>query len=261
MLRSLKLASEQLPPSAAVWYTWGEGYLVQDVMGAATYADGVPNGVVEHLYLQALSSSEPLELQRTLAYLHAHSKSEVRSAFRADYQATHEALMATSGEVAGDAFLLFTRQSMATLSSYFRGGRWEPSSGWSDSEPVIQLTCQPDSQTELTCLDWKGQTMMIDPERGWVDGRAAIERLVYVRNGFAVRGRRFPHKPGLVLEILLAPPGRPITAYLMGPRAFESNLNQGFVLGRWDKRYFELVYDDFPTARMIRVRDPDEMEN
>ena len=47
----------------------------------------------------------------------------------------------------------------------------------------------------------------------------------------------------------------------MGPRAFESNLNQIYMLGRWDKRYFELVYDDFPTARMFRVRDLGEAED
>jgi hypothetical protein len=46
-----------------------------------------------------------------------------------------------------------------------------------------------------------------------------------------------------------------MVAYLMGARAFESNLNQLYSLGRWDERYFELVYDDFSTARLFRVRD------
>ena len=99
LLTSLKQASKQLPPAAVVWYAWGEGYLVQDVMGAATYADGGPSPVVEHLYLQGLTSSASLELQRTLAYLHAHPKREVRSAARADYRAAHESLMSASGEV------------------------------------------------------------------------------------------------------------------------------------------------------------------
>ena len=261
LLESLKQASEQLPPAAAVWYTWGEGYLVQDVMGAATYADGGPAPVVEHLYLQGLTSSVPLELQRTLKYLHAHPKSEVRSAVRANYRAAREAFMSASGEVVGNAFLLFTRQSMAVLSNYFKGGRWEQNSGWSDPEPIIQLSCQPDGPRGLTCLDWKGQALSVDLERGRLDGRAAIERLVYLRNGFAAGERRFPHRPGFVLEILLSPPGRRVSAYLMGPRAFESNLNQIYMLGRWDKRYFELVYDDFPTARMFRVRDPGEAQD
>ena len=42
--------------------------------------------------------------------------------------------------------------------------------------------------------------------------------------------------------------------YLLDEPAFESNLNQMFVLGRFDRELFEEVFNDFPNARAFRVR-------
>jgi dolichyl-diphosphooligosaccharide--protein glycosyltransferase len=35
---------------------------------------------------------------------------------------------------------------------------------------------------------------------------------------------------------------------------FRSNFNQQYLLGNYDKRYFEEVYNDFPVARLFKVK-------
>ena len=42
--------------------------------------------------------------------------------------------------------------------------------------------------------------------------------------------------------------------YLLDEPAFASNLNQMFVLGRFDGALFEEAYNEFPYARAFRVR-------
>jgi dolichyl-diphosphooligosaccharide--protein glycosyltransferase len=48
--------------------------------------------------------------------------------------------------------------------------------------------------------------------------------------------------------------GKVTGVYLLDEPAFESNLNQMYVLGRFDGELFEEVYNDFPYARAFRVR-------
>ena len=37
-------------------------------------------------------------------------------------------------------------------------------------------------------------------------------------------------------------------------RLFRTNFNQQFLLGNYDRRYFEEVYNDVPLARVLKVR-------
>jgi dolichyl-diphosphooligosaccharide--protein glycosyltransferase len=57
----------------------------------------------------------------------------------------------------------------------------------------------------------------------------------------------------LTMEIILAS-GKMVGIYLLDEPAFESNLNQMFMLGRFDGELFEEVYNNFPYARAFRVR-------
>ena len=57
----------------------------------------------------------------------------------------------------------------------------------------------------------------------------------------------------LTMEIILLS-GQVAGIYLLDEPAFQSNLNQMFVLGRFDGEFFEEVYNEFPYARVFRVR-------
>ncbi len=37
-------------------------------------------------------------------------------------------------------------------------------------------------------------------------------------------------------------------------RLFWSNFNQQFLLGNYDRRYFEEVYNNFPAGRVLKVK-------
>jgi len=57
----------------------------------------------------------------------------------------------------------------------------------------------------------------------------------------------------LTMEIILIS-GKVAGIYLLDEPAFQSNLNQMFMLGRFDSELFEEAYNEFPYARVFRVR-------
>jgi len=44
------------------------------------------------------------------------------------------------------------------------------------------------------------------------------------------------------------------TVYLLHRNSFQSSFNQLFHLGRADSTLFEMVYDDYPYARIFRLQ-------
>jgi hypothetical protein len=42
-------------------------------------------------------------------------------------------------------------------------------------------------------------------------------------------------------------------------RLFKTNFNQQFLLGNYDRRYFAEVYNNFPVARVLKVKRTDEL--
>ena len=73
-----------------------------------------------------------------------------------------------------------------------------------------------------------------------------------VQGGRVLREREYTEAAQLTVEIVLDS-GVVQAVYLLDEPAFESNLNQMFVLGRFDPTRFEEVFNDFPYARAFRV--------
>jgi hypothetical protein len=82
-----------------------------------------------------------------------------------------------------------------------------------------------------------------------------LRRAVIVEHGHVLRERDYAGAAGLTVEVIVE--GRTVKAvYLLDEPAFRSNLNQMLVLGRFDTARFEETLNDFPYARVFRVRAP-----
>jgi len=80
-----------------------------------------------------------------------------------------------------------------------------------------------------------------------------LRRLVMVEGGRSMSRRDYTDNAQLTMEMILSA-GKVIGVYLLDEPAFQSNLNQMFMLGRFDQDLFEEVYNEFPYARAFRVR-------
>jgi undecaprenyl-diphosphooligosaccharide--protein glycosyltransferase len=258
MLSALQQCAEDLPTGAVVWHSWGHGYIVQDVMGAATYTDGgVPHPVIDHLLVKALSGSEPHVLQRTIAHLDSHPQEEVAAAFVADYESAYARMLAATDEITSPSYVLFTAISMAQLRSHARRGQWNPRTGRPGDLAYFQLRCLPAKGKTLECTNGANRSFFFDRIRGLFvsgAGQVQLERLVRVREGSVEAYRQFSPSGDLIVEMMVPPDPEGLTVYAMERAGFISLVNRLYVLGRADSSYLELVCDEFPHARMYRIK-------
>ncbi len=258
LIRSLGHAAKQIPIGAPVWYQWGSSYLLQDVMGAATYQDSLPDPEIGHLYLNALTGDDPRLLVHTIAFLQSHSKSEVRKTFREDYDGINQAILAESPEFTRDTYLLLTDNSMKSFVAHYRRGQWRPETGWPPDEYVSYFRCIALSPTKLNCLGNRSKTRSFDLTRGALDGKPVFGRIVTSLNGFKSGDRILRPSQNAVVEVVHVPRQQARYALVMRRPAYRSVLNKLYILAEYDDKDFELVYDDFPIARLYRIKSASE---
>jgi hypothetical protein len=79
-----------------------------------------------------------------------------------------------------------------------------------------------------------------------------LDGAVRTRNGRQIGGVDFPGNPLNVLQ--MAEIDQKQNFYLLHRDLFRSSFNQLFHLGRADDALFEMVYDDYPHARIFRLQ-------
>jgi hypothetical protein len=92
----------------------------------------------------------------------------------------------------------------------------------------------------------------LDPERGQVNGRASIYRLVMVEGGEVLEDRSFDSASGMWMQLVSAD-NADSELHILKPFVFESNFNQMYVLGRHDERLFREVWNRYPAVRAFEL--------
>lgn len=253
LVASMQNAAKAMPPGSSVWCSFGEGFAVQDLMGAATFTDSAPELIRGHLFAKGLSASDPKTLQRVIAHLESTPRLEINRAFRSDYERALGALLAAPGEIHGAPHLWLARRWLGQFGGKHRRGQWHPSTGWPERAQVVRLRCRPGAPGTLECIDLSGGREVVDLRSGAVTDGVPYDRLIRTDRGFITRERRFERRTPSGWVLVVDRSGDTLSAAAVQGAALESNLVQLFLFGRYDPRYFELVYDDFPVARLYRV--------
>jgi dolichyl-diphosphooligosaccharide--protein glycosyltransferase len=86
---------------------------------------------------------------------------------------------------------------------------------------------------------------------GYID--IPLRSILYVNNGFVVDQQDYVSGHGYYLQILMK--DNKINSVLMANEdLFRSDFNQQYLLGNYDGRYFEEVYNGFPEARILKIK-------
>ena len=93
---------------------------------------------------------------------------------------------------------------------------------------------------------------IFDLRSGKVDGQLVLDGAVRTRQGRQIDGAAFPGSQLNVLQI--AETDQIQKFYLLHRDLFQSSFNQLFHLGRADNSLFEMIYDDYPHARIFRLQ-------
>ena len=152
---------------------------------------------------------------------------------------------------------MLTNQMTGWINSISKIGNWNLDTG--QAVPVIgnlggpglnynMLQCKPVAvRYQLSCNGY-----IFDLRSGQVDGKLRLDGAVQTRNGQQVGGVNFPGQQVNMFQ--LAEIDQEQIAYLLHRDLFQSSFNQLFHLGRADNRLFEMIYDDYPHARIFRLQ-------
>jgi hypothetical protein len=118
-------------------------------------------------------------------------------------------------------------------------------------EGYIELNCGSLINNIMNCSDGT-----IDLNRGIMnDGTREIplRAALFVNDGYLADRKNYRNAQGYFLQVLLRN-NKIYMILIADERLFNTNFNQQYLLGNYDWQYFEEVYNNFPLARVLKLK-------
>ena len=163
----------------------------------------------------------------------------------------------SAAEPAPTIYFMLTNQMNNWIYSISQIGNWDldtgkaiPATGNTNGPALSYDVLQCKLIASPSQLNCNGH--VFDLRSGKVDGQLVLDGAVRTRQGRQIGGVAFPGNQLNVLQ--MAEIDQTKEFYLLHRDLFQSSFNQLFHLGRADSNLFEMVYDDYPHARIFRLQ-------
>jgi len=266
VFRNLQILAKQLPADSRIWTWWDNGFAITDATSFGVYHDGAAQYTPQtNLIAASFTDSDNRAMQAIIAFVDREGNQGIRR-LAASASNFNDLLMRVRNvsppPLEVPVYVLYTPDMLNKYSAMrFLGGPGQSTAVQHGSVGIRWLLCERMVDEKAYCAGqiFDFRTGVIERRNG-VPGStvkpASLRRVVMVEGGRGVRQRDYmdnPENAQLTMEIILTG-GRVAGIYLLDEPAFQSNLNQMFVLGRFDRELFEETYSEFPYARVFRVR-------
>lgn len=249
---------KKVVPKHSAMFTpfWGASYALMDIGEFATYHDGgVHGGMRTTLISRAMTSASQQEMVSLISYLEDNGFNGLASRIRKENLSAAQMLelvFAYPGDFKGEnVYILYLINNIEKIFSMSHFGTWDFEQRKSKRMEYVWLECSKPVNNIMQCSDGT-----IDLNRGFMnDGTVDIplRAVVFVNNGYVIDAKTYSADKGYYLQILMK--NNTINTILVAEeRLFITNFNQQYILGNYDRRYFEEVYNDFPLARVLKVK-------
>jgi len=266
VFRHLQILARQLPANSHLWTWWDNGFAIVDATGFGVYHDGAAQYTPQtNLIAASFVDSDPRAMSELITFVDRQGNQGIRrlAASAADFKdllMRARSVPPTPAEV--PVYVLYTPDMLLAYPAMrFLGTTNQGTAAQRGSMGIRWLPCERLVDEKAYCAGqiFDLRTGSIERQRGASGSTAkpvSLRRTVIVEGGRSVRQHDYADNPDtaqLTMEIILTG-GRVAGIYLLDEPAFQSNLNQMFVLGRFDRELFEESYNEFPYARVFRVR-------
>jgi len=264
IFRELQTLAHRLPANSRIWTWWDVGFAIVDATGFGVYHDGAAQYTPQtNLIAASFVSPDPQVMYDVIGFVDREGNRGIR---RLAASARHfdDLLARTRGQdrLPGDVpiYVLYTPDMLLKYRALRTlGSPPEPAGARSEAPGIRGLNCNRIVDDTLVCvgqdLDMRAGSIEQHPGPRESAEPGKLRRAVIVERGHVLRERDYAAAAGLTVEIVVE--GRAVQGvYLLDEPAFLSNLNQMLVLGRFDAARFEETLNDFPYARVFRVRAP-----
>jgi undecaprenyl-diphosphooligosaccharide--protein glycosyltransferase len=253
MIGALRIVAGHMPPAAAVWTWWEQGFALAHLFGFNVYHDGAVQYTPQtHVIAASLVGRDQASLSSTMHFVDARSNRGLDElAQRSDSRAALLRAIEAS-TVPADArrpkFLLLTHDMFEQASALrFLAGL---PTATRDGESIYfePLPCRALVDNVLRC-----KQLEIDLNSGsFSDGRT-VRRVVIVDGVRVVRATDFANGGKAVLELVFGRDRR-IRTFRVPDALYASNLNRMFMLGEYDRELFEEISLESDLVRLFRQK-------
>jgi undecaprenyl-diphosphooligosaccharide---protein glycotransferase len=222
----------------------------------ATYHDGsLHGGLRTTLIAKVLTSSSQEEMVALLAYLEENGFASlhsllVREGLSGDE--LKELVFSHPGDLSSEkVHLLYTEDMISKFGSISTIGTWNFNDQDDDMMWYERWECFSRIGDVLKCKEG-----IADLNRGVISDGAIdvpLNAVLVIRHGQVVSRRDYRPDAKYYLQIVMSN-NQIFQVQVVEDRLFRSNFNQQYLLGNFDRRYFEEVYNNFPVARVFRVK-------
>jgi undecaprenyl-diphosphooligosaccharide---protein glycotransferase len=255
----IKLA---VPRHSAMFTWWDMGYPLMEIGQFATYHDGSLHGKLRTtLIAKAMTSSRQEEMVSMLSYLEEKGFDFLNELIvKEDLTAERmkEIVFSHPGEFHGEnVHVLYTEDMIKKFGSISTFGTWD-----FDKQSDHMMWYESWSCFSRVGNVFKCQEGIADLDRGVISDGAIDVPLVAVLfiNDGQVASRRDYHPDARYYLQVVMKNKEIFQVQVVEDRLFWSNFNQQYLLGNYDRRYFEEVYNNFPAARVLRMKRADAEE-
>ena len=246
-----------VPHHSAMLSWWDYGYALMGIGEFATYHDGsAQGGPRTTLTARAMTSTRQEEMVSLLAYLEDEGFNDLNSRIvtgNLSADAMQQLVFSYPGVFRGENIhVLYTEDMIGKFYSISFFGNWDFQQQQSEPLKYYTLTCFALENDTLTC---KGGTVNLNS--GILsDGvnNDPLNAILFVNNGYLVNQIDYRSDQQYYLQILMRD-NKIFLVQMVDKRLFHTNFNQQFLLGNYDQRYFEEVYNNFPVARVLHVKE------
>ncbi|AEI14053.1 Oligosaccharyl transferase STT3 subunit [Flexistipes sinusarabici DSM 4947] len=250
---------EKAPDNSAIFSWWDYGYALMDIGDFYTYHDGGLHGGSRTYFVgKAYTMDNQTKFYNMINYFDDKGFKSIKQMM--DDNKSPEFMLNSvldySGELENNdnVYLLYTNDMIGKYGAISFFGNWDFQSKSSNNTGYQNLRCTSFRNNVLSC----GNYTVNIPDGVLVAGnrRIPLRKVVFVNDGYVSKAQDYPYSEGVYVQILINQ-NRILGVQLLSESVYKSNFNQQYILGNYDKTYFEEVYNNFPVARAFKVKQGD----
>ena len=245
------------PENSWIWTWWDYGTAIEYLGRRATFHDGQSQGSPKTYFIAtSFSISSPEIAHNVITAISSIGVTGISNLLKSGKEPEEIRDSIFSGKFSASlkypVYWLFSEDEIGKFTWINFFGTWDFKAKRGLRKPIIPLNCRTKSEDILVC---NGGRLIIDLKEGTITKghfQVFLKSLVVKSDG-KLTLKSFNGDGKLYLEYVKR--GNESWFFLMEEQPFRSMFNQMYILRNYDKNLFELVYDNFPTTVLYRVKD------
>jgi undecaprenyl-diphosphooligosaccharide--protein glycosyltransferase len=258
LVKDMDWIKHNTPENSVIWTWWDYGYAFQLYARRATIHDGGSQGTPKtYLVAKSFAVSTPEQGWRVISFTANYGLTGLAKLLKEGKRASAivEDILAGKFDepLKTPIYVVFTEDLISKFGwvHYFGSYDFNKKEGTFGQIDSPQ-DCKIIAPNVIQCADL--DNAILDLANGIINIKNGIIPIkdFYFHDGKELKAQHF-FENGYVVELVRTKEGK-FGLFLLPPQQADTLFNRMFILRQYDPRYFELVYDNFPTMVIYRVK-------